>query len=71
MASVSAEEWESKLKGKKIVDAPGNTSGFSKQDLPHEHRVIAPGSAITMDWRPSRLNVHVDEDGFCTHCTSG
>lgn len=34
-------------------------------------RVIAPDSAVTMDHRPDRLNVHVDDDGVITKLTCG
>lgn len=36
---------------------------FAKQDLPKEHRVLKPDSMSTMDHKPERLNIHVDEDG--------
>lgn len=36
---------------------------FAKQDLPKEHRVLGPDSMGTMDHKPERLNIHVDEEG--------
>lgn len=36
---------------------------FAKQDLPQQHRVLQPDSMKTMDHRPERLNIHVDEEG--------
>lgn len=36
---------------------------FAKTDLPKEHRVLKPDSMSTMDFKPERLNIHVDEDG--------
>lgn len=36
---------------------------FAKQDLPKEHRVVQPGSMMTMDHKPDRLNIHVGDDG--------
>lgn len=36
---------------------------FAKQDLPQQHRVLQPDSMKTMDYRPERLNIHVDEEG--------
>lgn len=36
---------------------------FAKQDLPKEHRVLKPDSMSTMDHKPERLNIHVDDDG--------
>ena len=34
-------------------------------------RVIKPNSAVTLDHRPERLNVHVDEGGIITKLTCG
>lgn len=36
---------------------------FAKADLPKEHRVVQPGTFQTMDFKPERLNIHVDENG--------
>jgi hypothetical protein len=36
---------------------------FAKKDLPKEHRVLGPDSFSTADFKPERLNIHVDEDG--------
>lgn len=36
---------------------------FAKKDLPEQHRVLQPDSMKTMDFRPERLNIHVDEEG--------
>jgi len=36
---------------------------FAKQDLPEEHRVLQPDSMSTMDFKPDRLNIHVDDKG--------
>lgn len=33
-------------------------------DLPEELRIIHPGDSITEDYRPSRLNIRVDENGI-------
>ncbi|KAJ4353365.1 uncharacterized protein N0V89_005094 [Didymosphaeria variabile] len=55
-------EWSSKLMGKKLGDNHDEVT-FAKQDLPQEHRVLQPDSMSTMDHRPDRLNVHVDEQG--------
>ncbi|KAL5691908.1 hypothetical protein ACP6JE_000376 [Aspergillus fumigatus] len=53
-------EWLSKLVGKKISDSTSDT--FAKKDLPEHHRVLRPGDAMTMDHRPERLNIHLDEE---------
>ncbi|KAK6531428.1 hypothetical protein TWF281_008233 [Arthrobotrys megalospora] len=69
------QQWTDKLVGKKIVDSPSDhPEHFCKQDLPQgvqAHRVIAPGTMVTKDFRPSRMNVHVDDDGTCTHINFG
>ncbi|KAI9007371.1 hypothetical protein BC832DRAFT_450942 [Gaertneriomyces semiglobifer] len=31
----------------------------TKDDLPPSHRIIPPGGMVTMDYRPTRLNVHI------------
>ncbi|MCJ1372161.1 hypothetical protein MMC20_003383 [Loxospora ochrophaea] len=59
-------EWMNKLVGKKLGDSHDSVN-FAKQDLPKEHRVIEPGSMNTMDFKPERLNVHLNEDGTVTH----
>lgn len=40
---------------------------FAKRDLPDPYRVIAPGTMVTKDFRPERLNVYVREDGIVSH----
>ncbi|THD00025.1 hypothetical protein EYZ11_000477 [Aspergillus tanneri] len=54
-------EWLSKLAGKKISDCTSDVNTFRRKDLPEFHRIIKPGDAVTMDYRPDR-----DEctDGF-------
>ncbi|KAF2447585.1 hypothetical protein P171DRAFT_452822 [Karstenula rhodostoma CBS 690.94] len=56
------DEWTNKLMGKKIGDNHDEVT-FAKKDLPSVHRVLQPDSMSTMDHRPDRLNVHVDEQG--------
>ena len=34
-------------------------------------RVLHPGDAMTMDWRPDRLNLHVDADGSLVEARAG
>ena len=34
-------------------------------------RVLRPGDAMTMDWRPGRLNLHVDDDGTLVEVRAG
>ncbi|KAL2106027.1 hypothetical protein VUR80DRAFT_7393 [Thermomyces stellatus] len=67
------EEWMRKLVGKKLGDeneGPSETV-FCKRDLPPEHRVIKPGMMVTKDFRPERLNVHVDDEGKVSHVYHG
>jgi len=65
-------EWLQKLGGKKLVERndSGDSNCFCTADLPQgpqAHRVIPPGSVVTRDFVPGRMNVHVDEDGKVTH----
>ncbi|KAF7508317.1 hypothetical protein GJ744_009462, partial [Endocarpon pusillum] len=57
-------EWMSKLMGKKLTDAASDPSSFSKKELPSNHRVVEGESMMSMDHKPDRLNVHVDQDGI-------
>jgi len=34
-------------------------------------RVLHPGQPMTLDWRPTRLNIYVDESGAATRFTAG
>lgn len=34
----------------------------TREQLPLVHRVIPPGSMVTMDYRRERMNVHLDEN---------
>jgi hypothetical protein len=44
---------------------------FAKNDLPKEHRVLKPDSMSTMDFKPDRLNIHVDDDGTVKKVSQG
>ncbi|KAL2004227.1 hypothetical protein VTN02DRAFT_5370 [Thermoascus thermophilus] len=57
------EGWANRLMGKKITESTTDVTSFARRDLPESHRVIKPGDAVTRDYRPERLNVHVDEHG--------
>ncbi|BCR86891.1 uncharacterized protein ACHE_30878S [Aspergillus chevalieri] len=56
-------EWLSKLAGKKISENTSDVNTFAKTDLPQDHRIIKPNDPVTMDLRPNRLNIHLDEQG--------
>merc|ERR1712029_808449 len=56
------QAWTTKLMGKTLGDDHSETC-FAKQDLPKEHRVLQPDTMCTQDYKPDRLNVHVDEAG--------
>ena len=56
------DAWTTKLMGKTLGDGHSETT-FAKQDLPKEHRVLQPDTMFTQDFKPDRLNVHVDESG--------
>lgn len=44
---------------------------FCKRELPEKHRILAPGTITTRDFRVDRLNVHTDDSGIVTHVTYG
>ena len=62
------DQWQH-LVGKKIVSKNDvselSSSEFYKEDLPQPNRVLGPMSPCTMDFRPNRLNVIVDDNGVC------
>ncbi|KAJ3410496.1 hypothetical protein HDV05_003686 [Chytridiales sp. JEL 0842] len=39
-----------------------SVKNLSPNDLPRLHRVLPPGAMMTMDYRPERLNVHVNNE---------
>ncbi|RHZ46557.1 hypothetical protein Glove_615g17 [Diversispora epigaea] len=70
MSSKSIDEWKSKLVGKTLVRSK-DISTASEVDndkvvhetvLPEGKRIINKGMFVTMDWKPERLNVHLNED---------
>ncbi|KAI0163536.1 hypothetical protein BJ166DRAFT_295903 [Pestalotiopsis sp. NC0098] len=65
------EEWTNKLVGKKLSEGSSDEVSFCKKDLPEECRVIEPGSMVTKDFKPDRLNVHLKEDGTVSHVQHG
>ncbi|KAJ4300607.1 hypothetical protein N0V88_003290 [Collariella sp. IMI 366227] len=71
MGDDKTQEWMSKLAGKTLCEGPSSETAFCKTDLPEETRVIEPGSMVTKDFKPERLNVHVKEDGTVSHVTHG
>ncbi|KAL1931831.1 hypothetical protein VTP01DRAFT_8887 [Rhizomucor pusillus] len=64
----NAEEenaWRQRLVGKYILkDDEQTTLGthefVRERDLPQPRRILPPNSVMTMDYRPERLNVHLD-----------
>jgi hypothetical protein len=65
----SIEYWKKKLIGKRFAEdnevLPANISKdqvVRRRELPKLHRIIKPGSMVTMDHRPNRLNVKVDKN---------
>jgi len=50
--------------------------GFAEQDvvlesLPGPVRVLRPGAVATMDMRPDRINLHVDDEGTIHRVSCG
>ncbi|CAO3615509.1 unnamed protein product [Cunninghamella blakesleeana] len=67
--------WNSKLVGKYIVDDNSHPHTeeqvFYKRDLPTHHRILPPNAMRTMDYRPERLNIHVNADKKVTGVNYG
>ncbi|KAH9904104.1 translation machinery-associated protein 20 [Xylariomycetidae sp. FL2044] len=59
--------WTNKLVGKKVTEDAHSETNFCTKDLPEQCRIIKPGSMVTKDFRPDRLNVHVKDDGTVSH----
>ncbi len=51
------------------IGTPHTYHDFSAPDRPH--RIIPPNSAVTLDHRPDRLNVDVDDNGIITRIWCG
>ncbi|KAK9382128.1 uncharacterized protein V2V93DRAFT_366512 [Kockiozyma suomiensis] len=67
-----AQVWSNKLVGKKITNSgPSSDTSFPESELPNPSRVIKPGMLTTMDFRPERINVTVDESGIVKHVRTG
>ncbi|KAK4121581.1 hypothetical protein N657DRAFT_657641 [Parathielavia appendiculata] len=71
MGDDKTQEWMNKLVGKKLSEEPSSETTFCKTELPQETRVIEPGMMVTKDFKPDRLNVHVNDDGTVSHVTHG
>lgn len=52
-----------------LVGQPSGAQDFGAGDAPV--RILPPGSAMTMDHRPDRLNVELDADGVITRIWCG
>lgn len=51
-----------------LIGTPADAADFSAEKLV---RIIAPGTAVTMDYRADRLNVETDEAGIITRVYCG
>ncbi|KAJ1956460.1 hypothetical protein GGI12_005302 [Dipsacomyces acuminosporus] len=62
--------WSAKLVGKKLIkgnQVAASDSEFSEASLPQPRRILHGEHAVmTMDFRPERINVRVDDQGICT-----
>ncbi len=43
------------------IDAPAARSAIARESGAASIRWLTPGMAVTMDYRPDRLNVHIDD----------
>ncbi|CAO3684422.1 unnamed protein product [Umbelopsis ramanniana] len=62
-----AQLWKNKLIGKTLIDDGqetelGEDQVFLSKNLPKPFRVLKRDSFMTMDYRPERMNVTVDDD---------
>ena len=51
-----------------LVGSPANEADFAEA---HSLRITSPGMAVTMDYRPDRLNVETDDTGIITRIRCG
>ncbi|RFU74015.1 hypothetical protein TARUN_8243 [Trichoderma arundinaceum] len=65
------QEWANKLVGKTFSESESSETMFCKRDLPESHRIIKPGTMVTKDFRPDRLNIHLKDDGTVSHVQHG
>ncbi|KAI8139467.1 hypothetical protein BJV82DRAFT_521901 [Fennellomyces sp. T-0311] len=64
-ANSGCDGWRDKLVGKTILRESEETALSEDQvvrenELPAIRRILPPNSMMTMDFRPERLNIHVD-----------
>ncbi|KAJ1954697.1 hypothetical protein EC988_002293 [Linderina pennispora] len=65
------ELWKGKLIGKKFIEDESLVSSigeneFTANQLPQSRRILkGENVAMTMDFRPDRINVRLDKDGIC------
>ncbi|KAJ8659666.1 hypothetical protein O0I10_004645 [Lichtheimia ornata] len=70
------EKWHKKLVGKVVLKdneetALGADEYVREKDLPKPNRVLPPNSPMTMDYRPNRLNVFLDENRRVVNLNNG
>lgn len=67
------------LVGFKIVDNPIGTSEVDHDTVKrlverstfNQHRIIGPMTIVTMDFRPDRINIHVDKNDVVESVSPG
>ncbi|KAI9331392.1 hypothetical protein BD770DRAFT_403531 [Pilaira anomala] len=74
--SGDCDGWRDKLFGKVILNDDEQTGlaadeYIRKKDLPQPNRILPPNSIMTMDYRPDRLNIHVDHTMRVTSVNQG
>lgn len=53
------------------INTGSATSVLNHSDLPLGTRVLGPNSIATMDYRPNRLNIHIDSNGIVQRVNYG
>ncbi|KAH8555631.1 hypothetical protein BGW37DRAFT_477979 [Umbelopsis sp. PMI_123] len=66
-----AQLWQDKLIGKTLIENDQATDlsddqTFLVKNLPQPFRVVKRDSMVTMDFRPERMNVHIDDNNKVT-----
>ena len=71
VARQQAEAAVAECKAVELLDRVGQPGRGVEADLPAGSRVIEPGSIVTQDYLPQRINVDLDEAGNITRIWCG
>lgn len=57
--------------GKQLVAQGAGAGEVALTSLPEPYRIVYPGAAVTMDFRPDRLTITATREGTITRLTCG